>query len=188
MTTLASNPVGSSAENRSQAAQPAVAEFIGRWWVLHTRSRNEKIVASELQRQQVSHFLPLVRAQRVYSGRRRVVEIPLFPGYVFLCGDDASRQAALRTDRVAHVLEVPDQDRLRADLCRIQRVVESDVPVDLYPRLRTGTRCRVLSGSLAGLEGVVLRRRGPWKVYVGVHFVGQSAELEIDSSLLEVID
>lgn len=167
---------------------PSIDAFDGRWCVLHTRSRNEKVIAAELLRQGVAHFLPLIRVPRIYAGRHRTVEIPLFPCYVFLCGADAERQIALRTDRVANILEVPDQDGLRADLSRIQQVVESDVPVDLYPRLRSGARCRVISGSLIGLEGIVLRRRGPWKVFVGVQFVGQSAELEIDSSHLEVID
>jgi hypothetical protein len=83
---------------------------------------------------------------------------------------------------------VADQERLKADLRHIHRVVVSKEPVDLYPRLRRGCRCRVITGTLAGLEGVVLRRRGLWRVYVGVEFLGQSAELEIDPMLLEVID
>lgn len=89
---------------------------------------------------------------------------------------------------MAQVLEVADQARMRYDLAQIQRVVESDMPVDLYPRLRVGARCRVRAGSLMGLEGVVLRRRGPWRVYVSVQFVGQSAELEIEPDLLELLD
>jgi hypothetical protein len=60
--------------------------------------------------------------------------------------------------------------------------------VDLYPGLRRGRRCRVVAGSLKGVEGVVLRRRGLYRVYVGVEALGQSAELEIDPSLLEVIE
>ena len=116
------------------------------------------------------------------------VRIPLFPGYLFLCGGSDARLVALRTHRCANVLEVADQERLKADLRHIHRVVESKEPVDLYPRLRRGCRCRVITGTLAGLEGVVLRRRGLWRVYVGVEFLGQSAELEIDPMLLEVID
>lgn len=170
------------------AGCPTIDTFAGRWWVLHTRARNEKAVATDLQRHQVQHFLPLVRRVRIYSGRKRFVELPLFPGYVFLCGDLPDRYLALRTHRVAQVLEVADQERMRFDLAQIQRVVESDVPVDLYPRLRVGARCRVRAGSLMGLEGVVLRRRGPWRVYVGVQFVGQSAELEIEPDLLELLD
>ncbi|MEK6797506.1 MAG: transcription termination/antitermination NusG family protein [Planctomycetota bacterium] len=166
----------------------SIDSFVGVWSVLHTRARNEKAVAAELERAGVQHFLPLVRHRRTYGGKVRRVEIPLFPGYVFLCGDDSSRLAALKTNRVANVLEVADQAQLQADLLQIYRVVHSDEPVDLYPRLKRGARCRVHSGTLAGLEGVVVRRRGPWRVYVAVEFLGQCAELEIDSAILEVVE
>jgi len=162
--------------------------FEGRWWVLHTKARNEKAVVTDLEKMHTNYFLPLVECRRTYGGRVRSVKIPLFPGYVFLCGGSEDRVKALRTNRVARVLEVGDQERLRSDLRHIYRVVASNEPVDLYPRLHRGRRCRVVSGTLAGLEGVVLRRRGLWRVYVGVEFLGQSAELEIDPVLLEVID
>jgi transcription antitermination factor NusG len=165
-----------------------VDELVGCWWVLHTKARNEKALAGDLARLHVQHFLPVIECRRVYAGRARYVKIPLFPGYLFLCGRAEDRLAALRTHRVAKVLEVADQIRLRTDLRQIQRVVEGTVPVDLYPRLRRGCRCRVTSGPLAGLEGVVLRRRGRWRVYVGVEFLGQSAELDIDPMFLDVID
>jgi len=171
-----------------QVAVPPVESFAGNWYVLHTKARNEKAVAEDLEMLRIQHFLPLVRYRRVHGGRVRRVSIPLFPGYVFLCGDEEDRLAALRTRRVANVLHVPDQARLRDDLRQILRIVESVHPVDLYPRIRKGARCRVLRGSLAGLEGVVLRRKGPWSVYVGVHFLGQSAELEIDPGDLMILD
>lgn len=165
-----------------------IESFQGLWYVVHTRARNEKATAADLARLGVQHFLPLIRYRRMYGGKRRRVEIPLFPGYLFLCGGRDEREAAVRTNRVAQVLEVSDQDRLKADLQQIYRVVTSDETVDFYPRLRTGARCRVVGGSLSGLEGVVLRRRGPWRVFVGVEFLGQSAELEIDPTLLIIID
>lgn len=170
------------------ARKRSTADFTGRWWVLHTRSRTEKVVSGHLARSGIQHFLPLVTLRRQYGGRVSQVSVPLFPGYVFLCGEDRDRIEALRCNRIAHVLEVSDQERLRSDILQIELLVSSDEPIDLYPRIRVGSMCRVVSGHLAGLEGVVLRRRGPWRVFVGVQFVGQSAELEIDSSLLEVLD
>lgn len=167
---------------------PSIASFTGSWYVLHTRARNEKATASDLTRLGVQNFLPLIRYRRMYGGKRRRVEIPLFPGYLFLCGSATDREAALRTNRVAQVLEVSDQARLKADLEQIHRVVTSDETVDFYPKLKRGTRCRVTGGSLSGLEGVVIRRRGPWRVFVGVEFLGQSAELEIDPNFLAIVD
>jgi transcriptional antiterminator RfaH len=176
------------ASGRDRHDRTLVDTFVGRWWVLHTRARNEKTVSAALKRAEVQHFLPLIQRMRRYGGRIKRIEIPLFPGYVFLCGTPEDRLIALKTNRIANVLEVPDQEQLKHDLHHICKAVAGDQPIDLYPGLRTGARCRVTSGSLAGLEGVVIRRRGPWRVYVGVDFLGQSAELEIDASLLEMID
>src|SRR5882672_823312 len=86
------------------------------WYVLHTKPRQEKSLADELARTSIEHFLPLVRYRRTYGGRIRHVQIPLFPGYLFLFGDSPDRQAALRTNRVANVLDVPDQQRFQNDL------------------------------------------------------------------------
>lgn len=160
----------------------------GRWYVLHTKARNEKALSTELTRERIQHFLPLIRRRRVYDGRIRSVELPLFPGYLFLCGEREDRDFAVRTNRVANVLEAPDQPRLRDELKQIERVVSGHDGVELYPGLVEGSRCRVIAGTLAGLEGIVLRRRGIWKVYLGVEMLGQSAELEIDPAYLELID
>ncbi len=177
-----------SAPSLCAGSPPYVDSFDGRWWILHTKPRNEKVIASALARLRIAHFLPLARCRRTYGRRSVEVRIPLFPGYVFLCGGLEDREAALKTNRVANVLEVAHQERLRSDLRHIQRVVESDEPVDLYPRLKEGCRCRVTRGSLVGLEGIVLRRRGMWRVFIGVHFLGQSAELEIDPVQLDILD
>jgi transcription antitermination factor NusG len=165
-----------------------IDSYVGHWWVVHTKSRNEKALASDLEKKRIQYFLPLARLKRRYGGRVTQVELPLFPCYLFLCGGEDERYATLMTHRVAAVIPVPDQDRLRTELHHVCRLIMSQEPVDLYPGLKQGCRCRVIRGSLAGLEGVVIRRRDICRVYVGVEVLGQSAELEIDPSLLEVIE
>jgi transcriptional antiterminator RfaH len=163
--------------------------FIGVWWLVHTRPRNEKALSADLDRMGIDHFLPLVCRKRRYGRRTTSVLIPLFPSYLFLCGQDPEeRYAALRTNRIAKLIDVADQERLKVDLRHVYTTTTGDQPVDLYPGIRRGRRCRVTYGSLKGLEGVVIRRRGQCRVYVGVDILGQSAEVEIDPSLLEVIE
>lgn len=165
-----------------------VDAYNGRWWLVHTKSRNEKALASALIAMRIGHFLPLVETRRKRAGRISLAEIPLFPGYLFMCGGDDERYATLLTHRAAAVINVADQERLRRELRHVYLVTISRESVDLYPRLCRGRRCRIVRGSLAGLEGIVLRRRGSCRIYVGVEALGQSAELEIDPALLEAID
>jgi transcriptional antiterminator RfaH len=171
----------------SPIGQP-IDDYQGDWWVLHTKPRNEKALAGDLDAMHVDYFLPLVSVKKRYGRRFAHVQLPLFPSYLFLCGGDDERYAALTTHRVANVLPVLDQERLRKELQNVYLATSSGEPVDLYPGLRRGRRCRVIAGSLEGLEGVVLRRRGVCRVYLGVELLGQSAEMDIDASLLEVLD
>jgi len=161
--------------------------FTGQWWLVHTKPRNEKALANDLNRLGVDHFLPLARVRRVYASRTVESRIPLFPSYLFINGGEDEYYRTLTTHRIVHVIDVADQERLNKDLRQVWRAITSEEPVDLYPGIVRGRRCRVVRGSLKGLEGVVLRRRSICRVYIEVKVLGQSAQLEIDPSLLEII-
>jgi len=165
-----------------------IAQLRGCWWILHTRAQNEKRVATELALNRCQYYLPLVRVQHTYTrSRTAVFDKPLFPGYLFLCGDDRDREIAWGTKRVANVLTVQDQEQLRAELQHIYAVVASGQKVELFQGLQPGRRCRVTGGPLRGVEGVVLHWCGRTKLYVGVSLISQSATVEIDAALLEVV-
>ena len=167
---------------------PCTGQFEGYWWLVYTKPRNEKALAGDLERLRIRHFLPLARVKRRYSGRTRYLQVPLFAGYMFLRGGVEERYATMDTRRVVNVIEVKDQVRLKHDLRQVGLATTSTEPLDLYPGIRKGRRCRVVAGGLKGLEGIVQRRRDACRVYVAVDVLGQSAELEIDPSLLEIIE
>ncbi len=182
--------------SRKDAALDTPGEAVGsavvrddsdRWWVLHTRARNEKAIAAALSRDSIPHYLPLVQTERRYGKRRVLAEIPLFVGYLFLRGAWRECEAAWKTKRVAKIIRVDNQDKLCGELKQVRQVVESGENVDLYPALKAGRRCRITSGSLHGIEGVVVRRHGVSRVYVAASFVGQSAVIEVDSACVEPI-
>jgi hypothetical protein len=180
-------PVRSSREIGTKELLPIDA-YTGRWWLVQTRSRQEKALAADLAKMSIACFLPLARVERRYGGRAFQLRIPLFPSYLFLCGNEDHRYAALMTHRAAQVIAVADQDRLKLELRQVCQATLSDEPVDLYRGLQRGRRCRITGGSLQGIEGVVIRRRGLYRVYLGIEVLGQSAELEIDPGLLELLD
>ena len=105
-----------------------------------------------------------------------------------MSGGVDERYATLDTHCAVRVIDVVDQTGLQDDLRNVRRAMEGSEPIDLYPSIRRGRRCRVISGSLKGLEGVVLRRRDVCRVYAAVDILGQSVEVEIDPSLLEIIE
>jgi transcription antitermination factor NusG len=172
-----------------QAASPAAVEaFPGRWWLAHTKPRQEKALVDDLTRRGISCFLPLAKVRRRYSDRTVDIHLPLFPSYLFFSGQERDRLATFETRRVANVIAIADQASLKAELSSINRAMKSQELIDLYPGIRRGRRVRVIRGTLRGVEGVVIKRRSSCRVYLGVEMLGQSAHVEVDPSSLEPID
>ena len=160
----------------------------GPWWIAHTKSRCEKRFAWELVRRGVDYFLPMFPRDFISGGRKRHGMYVLFPGYVFFRGDDHARVDALSTQCLVQVLTVPDQARLPLELSQIERALASGLRLSPLDRLEVGRRCRVVAGSLQGIEGTVLQRRDGVRLLLGVHLIGRGTEVEIDANLLELID
>jgi len=160
----------------------------GRWWVAHTKARNEKALAWDLLRHGIGYFLPLCQHVFFSGGRKRRTLIPLFTSYVFFCGDEAARRAALTTNRVCRTLEVADQERLVRELSAVQRAISASADLEPYPQAAVGRRCRVRAGPFADLEGVVVDRRARAQLVLEVSLLRVGAALLVDADLLEPVD
>ncbi len=167
---LSANP------NPADAADPPC----GRWWVLHTRPRTEKALARRLLSRSVGFFLPQYEKKSLSRGRLVSSHMPLFPGYLFLHGDDRGRLAALETNLIVNCLPVPDQRQLRTDLARVFRLMNSDAPLTPEARLAVGDRVEIVEGSLTGLQGRVVRHGKNLKVTVDVRFLQQGVSVEVE--------
>jgi len=165
-----------------------IDEIPGQWWLLHTKPRNEKALAWDLLDTGIDYFLPLARLSRRYGRHRQEVVLPLFSGYMFCtCCSEEDRFVVINTGRTVGIIEVFDQNRLRGELEQIRRALETPRQVDLFPGIKTGQRCRVIAGSLKGVEGVVITRRDVSRLYLDVSILCQSAVLDIDALLVEPI-
>ncbi len=165
-----------------------VTGLAGRWWIAHTKSRSEKAFAWDLVPAGVGYYLPMTRRTTVSGGRKRQVLKPLFPSYVFVCGDADARVKALSTGRLCAVLAVPDQGRLASELATVERALAGSPELDLYPFAAVGRRCRVTAGPMMGLEGVVVQRTGRATLVLEVSILRQGASLEVDLGLVEAVD
>ena len=168
--------------------EEALAEFSGQWWVAHTKSRNEKALAHDLLAREVRYFLPM--SWTISRKSRRPVRslLPLFTGYLFFCGREEDRVEALRTNRVAGIIEVPDQIRLVEEMTRIEKALRLGAPLSPHPYLKKGQWCRVVAGPLMGLEGIVEEIRDTMRLILQINMLGQAASVEIAMDMIEPID
>ncbi len=168
--------------------EKSVIEFTGQWWVVHTKSRNEKALAHDLINKEINYFLPMTL--KVHRKSRRTIKslLPLFSGYVFFCGNENQRLELLRTDRVANLIEVKDQQQLIDELVQIERVLKTGEPIMPHKYLKKGQKCRVIAGPLLGIQGIVVSVHGQTRLVLQVDMLGQAASVEIEIDMIEPID
>jgi transcription antitermination factor NusG len=164
--------------------EPTVEASGRRWWVLHTRPRQEKCLARQLHQNQTPFYLPLVARRSILRGRVVTSHNPLFTGYVFVLAHERERIAALTTGRVVHALPVTDQEQLADDLSQLHRLIASGAPVTPEERLTPGMAVEIRSGPLAGLHGTVLRTATGRRFVVQVNFIQRGASVELDDFML----
>ena len=154
------------------------------WWALYCLSRKEKQLMRRLQALDVPFYGPLVAKP---CSRGRTSYVPLFDGYVFIYGDESHRYAALTTNCVSRWMAAPDSALFTAELRQIRRLIHSGEPLTPEPRLEPGSRVRILTGPLAELEGVVIRRTEGSKLLVGVSFLQLGVSVPLDDCEVEQI-
>ena len=157
------------------------------WYVAHTRSRCEKKLVEYCQRCGLDSTLPVYRSVRKYRGKTLTFEKPLFPGYVFLRLLPAARSKIRQSDYVANLLEVPDQVEFEEQLGAILQALASEYEVRLSPTIQPGSRVRIRTGPLRGLEGFVESRRGTVEVHLRLDFIAQAAAVRMEADLLELV-
>jgi transcriptional antiterminator RfaH len=157
------------------------------WWVLHTRPRAEKALARQLLARGLPFFLPLHHRQWRSKGRLQSSYLPLFPGYIFLRGDNDVRVSALTTNLIANVLPVPDQGRLYSDLRRVHHLIATESALTPEERLEPGTPVRITAGTFAGLDGKILRRGKNLHFVIEVHFLQRGVSVEVESWMFEAL-
>jgi transcription antitermination factor NusG len=158
------------------------------WTVAYCKSRQEKALAEDLCQHGVTYFLPMVLRETSSGGRRRRNMYPLFTSYLFFAGDEEARLAALRTDRILHLIEVdePRQSMLRRELADLEKALRfAPSSIELHPRLVPGARVKIKSGPLKGVEGAVIRSDNKRKLWLGVSALGVGATIEIPADLVD---
>lgn len=169
-------------------AEKSILDFSGTWWVAHTKARNEKALAWQLVNKDVAYFLPMHWKITKSRGRTLKSLLPLFPSYVFFCGQENDRLEVLKTNRVAAIISVQNQRQLVGELEPIEKLLRLGKSVIPHEYIQVGQKCRVTAGPLTGTEGIVVQTPKETRLVLQVNMLGQAASVEIDYAMVEKLD
>jgi transcription antitermination factor NusG len=157
------------------------------WWAVYTRHQHEKVVARMLSAKGFEVFLPLYDSTRHWKDRNRMLSMPLFPCYLFIRGENTRRLQVMTTPGVHMILCNGEQVAAvpEAEIQAIRKTVEGAFHVEPHPFLKCGERVRVRRGTLAGVEGILVRKRNQYRLVLTVDMLEQSVGVEIDASDVE---
>jgi transcription termination/antitermination protein NusG len=158
-----------------------------RWWALHVRPRAEKMLARKLRVQRIGYYLPQHESRRKYQRRIVASRKPVFPGYLFACGDPAAFEFAATAREVVSPIRVVEQQLLLKQLRDVRRLIDSGAPITPEARLETGMPARIVRGPLAGMSGHVVRNQRGLKFVLQVQFIQRAASIEVDGTMIEAI-
>lgn len=156
------------------------------WYAFRVRPRHEKMVSSSLRGKGYDEFLPLTRSRRKWADRSKIVEMPLFPGYIF-CGARRSDIGGIRsTPGVVDVIRAgahPLPAR-REEIEGLQTAVNAELGMEScdFIEPRSHGQLQIVSGPLRGLQGILVEVRGAQRLILSVELLRRSVVVELPAT------
>ena len=154
------------------------------WYAVYTCANHEKRIAKQFNERSIENFLPLYEAVRRWKDRQMRIEVPLFPGYIFVRHSLRDRLKILQVPGVVRLvgfnnavapLPIEDIETLRNGLKRSSHAKP-------HPYLTVGRRVRIVRGPFEGLEGVLVRRKARLRVVVSIELIMRSVAMDVDEA------
>lgn len=162
-----------------------------KWVVIYTRSRHEKVVEKQLSDMGITNYLPLRKTLRQWSDRKKWVEFPLFPNYVFVY---ANKFDLLRLPEVVGYIKtifingkiaiVPERD-----IEFIKIAISSVQFIDTcIVEFKTFDRIVVTAGPLIGFVGQFIDYKGKKRLAIRIEAVGSCIIVDISPKHIKKLE
>jgi transcription antitermination factor NusG len=162
------------------------------WYALYVKSRYEFVTRGELLKKGIETFLPVARKLSQWKDRKKWVEFPLFPGYLFIHIQpypDAFL-AILKTRGAVQILSLEPGNPTPVppeEINSLRLLIESGKEFDVYPHLKEGDRVRVKRGPLTGAEGTLKVKNEQYMFLINIDLLGRSIGVTIYADDIEAI-
>lgn len=160
------------------------------WYAAYTASRHEKTVAEHLRQREVESFLPLYETVRRWNNGRHKVQLPLFPGYVFVRIELRDKLRVLQVPGLVQLVTFQGAPAALPDseIETLRSALGAGVLAQPYRYLSVGSKIEICSGPLQGLRGILLRHQGQFRVVLSVEMIMRSIVVEVEATDVVAVD
>lgn len=154
------------------------------WYAAYTASRHEKTVAEHLRQREIECFLPVYEIVRRWNNGRHIVQLPLFPSYVFVRMDLRHKLRVLQVPGLVQLVTSHGAPAAmpNSDIETLRSALAAGVLAQPYRYLSVGSKVEICRGPLQGLRGVLLRHQGQFRIVLSVEMIMRSIVVEVDAS------
>lgn len=160
------------------------------WYAVYVKSRHEFVTSGELKQKKIEVFLPSIKKYSQWRDRRKLLDFPLFPGYLFVHIQPTPEEflSILKTRGVVsfvslipgHPTPVP-----LSEIISLKLMLESGEELNIYSSLKEGTLVRIKRGPLKSAEGVLIKKEDQYIFLVNIHILGRSVGIKIYAEDIE---
>lgn len=160
------------------------------WYAAYTSARHEKRVAEHLRQREVECFLPLYETVHRWNNGRHRVQLPLFPGYIFVHMSPRDKLRVLQVPGLAHLISFNGVPAVlpEAEIVALRDALTAGVPAQPYRYLNVGARVEICRGPLQGMKGILLRHQGQFRVVLSVEMIMRSIAVEVEAADVIALD
>jgi transcription termination/antitermination protein NusG len=173
--------------SRTQLSHAALVE--PEWYAVYTRSHQERMVKTQLDRSEVENFLPTFEKTSQWKDRKKLIQVPLFPGYLFVKISLLRRLEVLKAHGAVQLVgnstgpvPIPEEQ-----IASVRRFIRAGLKCDPHPYLKVGKKARIKEGPLAGFEGILVRKKNKSLFVLSVDLIQRSVSVELGSWLIEPV-
>lgn len=163
-----------------------------KWYVLQTKPRNEKLVLRQIEQKEIEIFVPFVEKIRMWSDRKKKIQVPLFSGYVFIHGNEEERLRAItNTSGALRYLFFEKRPAIVSDreIELIKEIIDGPEKISIEDKnIKKGDLIEVTFGVFKGMKGYVNEVRGNYKLTVNLEELSYSFSIILNSNEVKLLN
>ncbi len=161
-----------------------------KWFVAIVKPRAEKQLSKRLSEAGIENFLPLQRQLHIWHDRKKWVEMPLFPSYIFIRTEERLRARVFGIDGIVRFVSFGGKAAVLSEneIARIHRLCEwlGEVAIE-EGTLRKGDEVEILAGHFKGMQGQVLDDGGKNLLRIAIEGLGCVATVRLNEEEVKKI-